>query len=351
MRKELIYIMFMLIFFASCEEYYTPKIDVVEGQLVVEALITNDLSQNIVHLTRTTSFYDKQPGKVVTGARVDLVEINGKSMQSFQSTESSPGYFNFNLIPVIGKNYKLRIYIDKDTYESDVVTMPPAPSITKFYTGHVEKKVFRTDGYGVPYALTEIGRELYVDAPVIPTLSCYRFNLRAVLEWMYAPLGMGPPPPPTFGWDSFQDYGQFNIAAPKKFSQSVLIEKHPLMTLPYDAGIYLKPDSIPLGWILIIDQYGTSRGSFDFHEKLNSQFSAEGTLFDPIQTQIYGNITCKTDASKIVYGYFDLNSWRQSRYFLRMSTSSSNVYQRQIFRYPFIPYTGTQIADPPDWWE
>jgi hypothetical protein len=123
------------------------------------------------------------------------------------------------------------------------------------------------------------------------------------------------------------------------------------MTLPYDAGIYLLPDSLPLGWILIIDQYGTSRGSFDFHEKLNSQFSANGTLFDPIQTQIYGNITCKTDPSKIVYGYFDLNSWQQSRYFLRMSISSPTVYQRQIFRYPYIPDQGSQKVFPPDWWE
>ena len=349
MRKKLIYILFMLILFTSCEEYYNPKIDTVEGQLVVEALITNDPSKNFVHLTKTTTFYNKQSSNAVSGAKVELIQING---QTVQGTESGMGYFNFNTVPVIGQNYKLRIYFNNDTYESEVVTMPPIPSITTFYTGHVEKKVYITDGYGVPVAYNQISRELYVDAPVDGALSNYRFNTRAVLVWIYSPSPKdGPPPPPTYGWLSLYSRSQFNIAGPKIFSQSDKIEKHPLMTMPYDASIYLKPDSFPNGWILIIDQYGTSRGSFEFHEKLNNQFSADGSLFDPIQTQIFGNITCKTDPSKITFGYFDLNSYRQYRYFLRMSHPKSEVYVRQIFRYPFIPDQGVKKEFPPDWWE
>lgn len=352
MRKKLTYFLFLIILFTSCEEYYTPKIDVVDGQLVVEALITNDRVQNFVRLTRTTSFYDKNPSKTVPGAKVSLIENNGFVIQGI---ESSAGNFYFNSIPVIGHSYKLQIVLNNEKYESEQVKMPPIPSITNSYTAHVEKKEYKTDGYGVPVAYTVVGRNLYMDAPVTAELSNYRFSTRTILEWYYQPLGPPrlPPPPPHFGWQSYYETAQFNIAGPKQFSQAGKIEKHPVVFLPYDARSLLKPDSIPLGWIIVVDQYGTSKGSYDFHEKLNSQFAATGSLFDPIQTQIYGNITCVSNPSSIVFGYFDLNSYRQYRYYLYMSVpdpKNPNI-PRQIFRYPYIPDNGETVGFPPDWWE
>ena len=350
MRKKLIYLSILPIFLASCEEYYTPKIDTVAGQLVVEAVITNDPSQNFVHLTKTSSFYDKIPSEAVSGARIELVEINGDVIEGAESTS---GYFNFNTIPVIGKDYMLRIFINNDIYESEVVTMPPMPSIIDFYTGHIEKKEYITDGYGVPYANVVIGREFYIDAPAKDSLANYRFISKAVLEWVYIPHTMsGPPPPPVYGWQAHTSNDLINIAGPKKFSQTGKIEKQPIMFFPYDAHIALLPDTTTfLGWIVIINQYGTSRGSFEYHEKLNSQFAADGSLFDPIQTQIYGNITCKTDSAKKAFGYFDLNSYRQYRYFLFLYSPDGAIKLRQIFRYPSIPDSGSTVGIPPDWWE
>jgi len=350
MRKELIYFYFFIILLSSCEEKYTPVIDTIDGQLVVEAQITNDPTRNFVHLTKTTSFYDKQTSGAVPGASVELVEINGRTIQG---TGNGAGFFNFNTVPVSGINYKLRIIVQNNTYESEVVTMPPIPSILNFYTGHIERKEYLTDGYGVPMAYQVKEREIYVDAPVTMTISNYRFKTRAILEWSWSPQALfGPPPPPHYGWQSHYPKSEFNIAGPKKFTQTGKIEKHPLMTLPYNAKeLFLLPDSVMNGWIMIIEQFGTTKGSYEYHEKLNSQFGADGSLFDPIQNQIYGNITCITDPSKIVFGYFDLNSYRQYRYFLYISNPNAAVTLRQIFRYPFIPEEGDVVNTPPDWWE
>jgi len=350
MRKKLIYFSFILMFFASCEERYTPIIDTIEGQLVVEAMLTSVQSRNFVHLTTTNSFYDSQQPVAVSGASVELIEINGPVIKGF---ENVPGYFYFNSVPVSGKNYKLQIRLKNDIYESEVVTMPPLPSILSFYTDHIVRKEYITDAYGTPMSYEVMGREIYVDAPITTELSNYRFNTRAVLEWSWFPQSLfGPPPPAHFGWQSHYPKSDFNIAGPKKFSQTGKIEKHPLMTLPYNAKeLFLLPDSVMNGWIMIIDQYGTSKGSYEYHEKLNSQFAADGSLFDPIQTQIYGNITCISDPSKIVFGYFDLNSYRQYRYFLYCTSPNTDVIQRQIFNYPLITDEGDIIFTPPDWWE
>ena len=334
---------------ASCEEYYTPIIDTVDDHLVVEALITNDLSKNYVRLTKTRGFYDKQAPVAVAKAIVQLVEKSGNFVNG---TESSTGSFSFKSAPVTGNNYKLRIYYQNNTYESEMVTMPPLPTILNAYSESKTLTAYNTDAYGKPIASSQKGRNIYVDAPKTNALAYYRFSTRSTIEWIYAPPGKGgPPPPPLFGWETFFEKN-FNIAAPKTFSQSDTIKMHQLGWLAYDARYYLHSDTLVVsGWVLNVDQYGTSKGSYDFHEKMNSQFAADGSLFDPIQTQIYGNITCVTDPSIIVFGYFDLNSYRQYRYYTNLYAQEKDIKLRQIYRYPNIPDKG-QIYDwPPEWWE
>lgn len=352
MDKKLIYLSWLLILFTSCEEYYTPAIDKIDGQLVVDALITNDATKNYVHLTRTSDFYSDLPNAPVSGAKVELVDGNGTRVES--GKEKLPGDFNFSTIPVAGKSYKLRILIGPDVFESEFVTMPPVPAISNFYSGDKVQREYRTDSYGVPSAYDIQGREIYIDAPATNALSHYRFDTRSIIEWTYNPVAeVGPPPPTRFGWKSFYEKSRFNIAGPKKFSAATdKIEQHPLLMLSYNARDYLQLDSLTSnGWILIIDQYGTSAGSFDYHQALNSQFAADGTLFDPIQTQIYGNITCKTFPQKVVFGYFDLNSYRQMRYYFNLFSPGASVIIRQLFRYPFIPDAGETRGFRPDWWE
>ena len=158
------------------------------------------------------------------------------------------------------------------------------------------------------------------------------------------------------------------------FSQAGKIEKHPLLTVSYDVYDYINEDTLfskydtlyAKGCILLLEQYGTSKESYEYREKLNSQFSAVGSLFDPIQNQVYGNIICKTNPSKVVYGYFDLNSYAQYRYFFNLSTPPDDFPIRQVFRYPDLPDSNgimeTQpVKGPPDeippphtppiWWE
>ena len=348
MAKNLLYLASLLMFFTSCEKVYTPKIETIQGQLVVEARITNDPFQNFVRLTKTTGFYSSQLGEPVSGATIKLISTNGAILQG---KESITGYFTFSTIPEIGQNYKLQILYNNDTYESEIVTMPPNPSITDLYSKTVTNKTYSLDGFGALVANVETGRELYVDLPVTADLAHYRLNTRAVMEWVfYPPGGMGPPPPTHYGWQTYYAGGNFNLAGSKPFTQTGTIEKQPLMFLTYDTKALIA-DSIFSGWIVIMDQFGISQGSYDFHQKLNSQFSADGSLFDPIETQIYGNITCKTDPAKIAYGYFDLNSYRQYRYYLYFNGPDSKGVQREILRYPDIPFDGRRDTIPPSWWE
>lgn len=347
-----------LFFVTSCEEIYNPDLESVPGIMVVESHITNDLNQNYVILSTTNDFYNPEPQKKVTGARVDLVQVTGTNLRPietpFKSTENGPGFYVFQNFPVPGNKYKLRILVGKDIFESNLEQMPPLPVIDSLYTGYKIEKSYRTDSYGPPALVESPGQEIYIDAPITSSLQYYRFNWRTVLQWTYYPgSSFGPPPPSYFGWISRYQDGLFNLAGIKQFSSSNHVIKHPIITLPYDVDAQLDSASqLGCGWIVMLDQYGISKDSYNFYENLNKQLTAEGNLFDPLLAQVYGNIHCKNDASKIVLGYFDLNSYRHYRYYLNLGFSEKNkVIKHEIKNYPIIPDRGYVRGIPPVFWE
>lgn len=245
--KQLTYIIIPVVLFlillVSCEDYYRPAIDEMPKVLVVDSHVTNDPNQNFVRISKTRSFYSTNAIEWASGALVELVESN---FQVIKSREDGPGYYVFSSTPIPGRKYRLRITYLKDIFESD---------------------------YG----------------PIIP-------------------LGDDTSKHYLYGWITETNTNLFNLAGPKEFSVTQRIEKHPIVALAYNSYMYL--DSTvqeSYNWIIILDQYGIPKESYDFHEKLNRQFDADGTLFDPVIAQVYGNILCKNDPDKIVLGFFDLN--------------------------------------------
>jgi len=335
----------------ACEEYFAIALDEMPKLMVVDSHFTNDPNQNFVRLSMTRNFYNTSPAEIPVGAKVDLIQFFGETTSG---VETSPGYFTFSTTPIPEKKYQLRISYLKDTYVSDAVVMPPIPSIDTLYTKHEVEKNYRIDSYGSPTLVETPGRRICIDAPLSSGLEYYRFSWQAVLQWQYDPPVVFPPPLPSwYGWKTFYQTGQFNLAGPKEFTVSDKIRQHKVLSLSYNSLIYL--DSVqqkPIGWIVTIHQYGISKKSYDFQELLNKQFSAEGSLFDPVLTQVYGNIHCKTDPSKIALGFFDLNSYCQHRYYLYLGTGPDNqVVQRRINEYYDIPDNGYMIGTYPVFWE
>jgi hypothetical protein len=358
MQRKLGYIALILMLFLSCEEIYKPELEIVPGTLVVESRVTNDHNQNFVRLSKTNDFYNTEAQEKVTGARVDLVQVTGTNLRPIEtpitSTENSPGFYEFQNLPVSGMKYKLRIRIGQDIFESNLELMPPLPVIDSLYTGFELERSYRTDSYGPPTLVESPGQEIYIDAPITPSIQYYRFKWRTVLQWTYYPgSSFGPPPPSYFGWISRYQDGLFNLAGIKQFSSSNHISKHPILTLPYDVAALLDSTSqLGCGWIVMLDQYGISKDSYAYFENLNKQLTAEGNLFDPLLAQVYGNIRCKNDASKIALGNFNLNSYRHYRYYLNLGFSEKNkVIKHEIKNYPEIPDRGYVRGIPPVFWE
>lgn len=353
MQRRLVYMVLILMFFVSCEEIYKPELEIVSGNLVVESHVTNDPDLNFVKLSKTNDFYNPMPQEKVTGARVELVQFKGFGYYDFEivynSTEISPGHYIFKDTPVPGNKYRLRITLGNDVYESNLEHMPPLPHIDSLYTGFKLERSYRTDAYGPPTLVETPSQEIYIDAPITSSLQYYRFNWRTVLQWT----NLSPPIPPIQGWLTRYQNGVFNLAGIKEFSHSNRVTKHSILSLPYNLQAYIETDKqMGCGWIVILDQFGISNDSYNYFENLNKQQTSEGNLFDPLLTQVYGNMHCSTDSSKIVFGNFNLNSYKQHRYFFYLgSNEKSKVIRRQINHYQDIPARGLFQGIPPSFWE
>jgi hypothetical protein len=366
--------------FLSCEEYYRPALDEVTKVLVVESHITNDPLQNFVQLSKTRNFYSTDAIDWVGGATVELVESN---FQIIKAREDSPGYYPFPSVPVPGKKYRLRITIQKDVYESDYLVMPAVPTLDSLYTEDHVDKIYKTNGYNVPELFDRPGRQIFIDAPSAPGNQYYRFSCRSVIQWIFNPFykndSVGTfsynksakaenletafvPPIPLgndtskhflYGWISVNDNDLFNLTGPKEFSSTKKIQKHLITSLAYNSYEYLDSTvQMARNWIIILDQYAIPKESYDFHEKMNRQFEATGNLFDPLMTQIHGNIRCKSDAEKIALGLFDLNSYQQHRYYLNLCSGKDNtVVLRKLNEFFDIPDRGYKKDEPPVFWE
>jgi len=362
MKKQYLYLLLML-FLISCEKLYTPPIDTVSGMLVVDAKLSNIPGKNEVHLSRTRSFYDRQPVIEVSGAVVSLVEIGG---QTIRANETSTGHYKFPTVPEVGKEYFLRFVISNLTYESKALKMPPLPTISKVYSNIVSYTVNENSGESTPRTYQRQGREIYFDLPATSELSHYRFVVRSLIEWTWTKVP-GSIFPDSYGWFSYQNNERFHLVGPKDQTEPGKVIKHPMLLIDYDQQRYFHSDQRNLtatGWILFFEQYGISKESYEFHEQLNNQFAATGSLFDPIQTQVYGNILCKSKPSEIVFGFFDLYSYQEVRYFFNLPKPPLEFTLRPINRYPEIPFNGEIKAElpsadnpnpeplkAPDWWE
>jgi Domain of unknown function (DUF4249) len=221
MRPIIFYLFFSMIFLASCEEIYQPSMDVMNGNMVVEAQITNDVSKNVIHLSKTRSFYDVLPPLEVTGATVSLVELGTKVI--IRGNETSSGYYVLSSLPESGKTYYLRIVLSNETYESRAVKMPPLPSLKKFYTEYIIRTVYVNTPNNDLQTFDYPGRELFVDLPVSNDLSYYRIKVRNLVEWSWDPTGKALLPA-SYGWYTYTDNQQFMLAGPKNFNSSAAIE-------------------------------------------------------------------------------------------------------------------------------
>jgi hypothetical protein len=112
-----------IIIFSGCEKVIDLKLDNSEPLLVIEGSVSNQLEYQIVRISKTIPFGEKNRFNPVSGAKVTLSSSDGKGLSY---TEVSPGIYQGDPFRGIsGVKYTLNVLADGKTYTASSIVPQP----------------------------------------------------------------------------------------------------------------------------------------------------------------------------------------------------------------------------------
>ena len=359
----LIGIFFLL---CGCEEEYKADISGHENILCIQALITDNPSENVVKVMRTYPFYEVRTEDFVAGASVELIDVEGNT---YAGIETSKGIFNINHSAEAGKTYKLKVSVEGEVYESDFEELPSSPTFDSFYVKPETSVTYKYSSVGKPVENKVTGMRAFIDVPITDSLKYHRFSIEKVLNyvlakdtgvWVYI-LGndtitaLEPSTMSIYCWRTKADGGLFNVVGPTGYGNQKMIKDRPLTFGGNQIANYIEHDpefktEYLAGWSVKVKQFGLNENSYKYYNALNEQLSASGKLFDAAYTQVQPNFRCVSDPVKSVIGFFELSSFNYFQFYMKTSIGNEESVYCLIDNKIIIPDEGVVRWFRPEFW-
>ena len=352
--KNIFLIIMLAIVFSRCTEIYNPVINSNTEALIVEGLITNEAGPFTIKLTKAVPFpFDSVSiSRDVTGAKVTVTD-----KYTSTTTFSDVGRGNY-ILPAsfkskIGNSYKLHVETtDGNIYESGFETLLSPQnfdSIRGYYASqsymYADNNYKSTDG-------GDIRVDLFDSVPKTASPPLCRFNVNVTVQYTYEDATTDTTTWHWFyfGWKKFDINSNENITDERSVAPGTVIKNHSIGFVPFGMSSY-GFDMPPLTYVnyyyLRFNQYTINMDSYNFYKGANSQLASSGKLFDPVTAQLYGNMKCINNPSKIVLGLFEVSSVTRAAFIVNTLRSVGKVvlYKRAYVDIPDIGGVSYKIWD------
>jgi len=114
--NRLLLVFSIIVLFSGCEEVIQVELDNADSQIVIEAKVSDNPSNNLVIISKSTDFYNPSQYENISGAEVIVSESGGNSYIFF---EISPGkYSNSNLSAKVGREYSISVIYNETNYSA-----------------------------------------------------------------------------------------------------------------------------------------------------------------------------------------------------------------------------------------
>lgn len=350
MSKSLLFAICTLVLSTACKEFFVPEIEKDQAPLVVDGLITDAAEPYSIRLSKAASYDNSESYDyrytAVRGVNITVSDDCGHTYHfAEQDTAglytSSPSEF----IGVPGRSYTLQIRTaDNIEYRSAPQLLLPNNFNVTVESGFGTQDQLIDNGNGAIYKETMRGTNLfYTIENNEDTLIRFRFTQKIIKVITYTPYG-------GWCWGIAQQNNLINITD-DQLSSNKSIEKHIACFVPYIKPVGWVKDGMD-HWTIVtllvpkISQYRLNAETYQYYKNCNKILSASGKIFDPIASQVKGNITCVSDKNKEVLGFFEASSVSVKYYAL-------NNGSKEIKCYPdhFAPSDdGCVGREWPEWW-
>jgi hypothetical protein len=292
----------LLLAVSSCVDKYQPSVIASpQRYFVVDGLV------NLRGVTTVKLSYTRSLTAAASPAEAKAtVTIKDNAGASYPLTEQAAGtYTSAALTLDTTRRYQLRVRTAAGReYASDLVRAKLTPPIDR-----------------VHWAMERNGVQLYVDTHDATNNTRYyrwnytetwRFSTPYNSEFEY--IGGAMVRRPDNIQDCWHTEASTNILlfSSQRLSQDV-VSKFPLVLHPGNSYHFRFKYSI------LVQQYAQTAEEYTYWEKLRKNTETLGTLFDPLPTQLTGNVHCLTDASELVIGYVGASSLSETRLFIDRS--------------------------------
>lgn len=298
----------LLLLLGGCIDKYQPDVIATpKSYFVVDGLI-NLRGVTTVRLSRTRSL-TTATSPVEAKATVAIQDEAGAR---YPLTEQAAGtYTSAALTLDATRRYQLRVRTAAGReYASDLVAGKLTPPIDR-----------------LSWAVERNGVQLYVDAhDATNNTRYYRWTYQET--WQYSTpfysqfeFVNGVMRPRT---DNIKDCWRTEISTDialgntARLSQDV-VSKYPLLLPPGDSYRFR------VKYSLLVQQYAQTAEEYTYWEKLKKNTESLGTLFDPLPTQLTGNVHGLTDPSELVVGYVGASSMSEKRLFIDRSEFPASI--------------------------
>lgn len=321
MKRYIHYIfLFLLIITWGCEDYYIPELEQYPDALVVEGILTDKSEYTTIKLSRSANFDERSS---FFAERRAVVTIESETGESYPTTELSSGEYQTveQIKTTVGVGYFMKIITsDKTEYRSKIEKMPSPTPIDSIYLTDTVFRDVDYDYWGDPIVMNYDGMTF----SILPHSSgneeigfLYKWN---VLSNYYVVASEGPMTMTYYCWkikNSSQiyvyDYSLEDNLIQLPLSDLHFLSYYSLGALPIDSSRFDLPlEQVATSSIYYkLKQFAITKEGSKFWRSVKSQSEASGKLFDPIEDQIYGNIYCVSDSSKVAFGYFNTASYTE----------------------------------------
>ena len=311
--RKLIRSLFVLLLATSCVESYLPPAGAGEGnQMVIDGFIDGTKNQATVKLSHAVALDDANQNPAESNADVTIVSSSGKEYPLTESSaENQRGIYSASgLVLDPGAKYQLRVTTSAGrSYSSDEISLLQSSSLDSLYWRP-------TDNF--------TGINFYVNAHDSENNTrYYRWTFDETAEY-FAPLysifkkGAGGNPFP-------RDSGEYVFQCWKTLpSTNIMIESTTRLAndVVSDFPLYFIPKASPklaTSYRMILTQRAISQVEYEFWSLMKKTTESIGGLFDPLPSQVLGNVHSDSDAGEHVLGFFTGGYTRQKTVYVLFS--------------------------------
>ena len=324
--KSTLVVLFLLVGISCRERYNVPLSTLNTGYLVVEGVI-NPSGKTSVTLSRTTKLDDRN----IIHESGAILEIQGDDNSSYPLTESDSGvYLGPEITLNNNANYRLHI---RTSNNKEYISGYSKPLVTPV----IDSISWTRENRGVNIFLTAHDPENKIDyykwdyEETFQFKSYYETGLKYDIRYngpdvVYAGLAGRDSTDnlPGIGiricWKS-QHSSNLVIGSTADLSQKLIFTA--IKSYPKDAFELSQLYSIN------IRQYALSKDAYQYYLKMKKNTESLGTIFDPLPSEIKGNITCVSDPAEQVIGYVEAATVQTKRKFIAVSELPDWFYNEQ----------------------